>query len=341
MTQAGRPIHGYSRFMTSRKPLVIDTDGGIDDAVALWWALDHAGFELIGITTVHGNVDVDQATANVCRILDAHGSPQLPVYVGAERAMADTPELRPADFIHGRDGLGDVGWPSASFGAAAETADAFLKRIASERTEAITIVTLGPLTNLATVIRDDPTWAATVGDLVVMGGAVATHGNAQPAAEANIAHDPTAAAIVVGARWARPPLLVGLDVTHRATFSATEFDAIHAQRTRAGQFLSGPLTTYRRFGGTFCTPGECPCHDLVAVMAASDDSLFDTELLPLAVVTAPGPAWGATIADRRVPFFALSGADSTQLAPPGFTQWRIALDVDIERFRAVANTMFA
>jgi purine nucleosidase len=326
--------------MPQPKQLVIDTDGGIDDAVALWWALDHPGFEIVGITTVHGNVDTDQATANVCRILHAHGSSHIPVYRGASVAIAEVPELRPADFIHGLDGLGDVGWPSAPFGPAVGTTDAFLKRIVAERRGAITVVTLGPLTNIATIVKSDPTWASRVADLVVMGGAVATHGNAQPLAEANIAHDPAAAAIVVGASWANPPLLIGLDVTHRATFSEKEFEIIDETRTRAGEFLSGPLKTYRRFGGTFCAAGECPCHDLAAMMAAADDSLFVHELLPLAVVTTPGPAWGATVADRRVPFFARVGADSAQLTPPGFTPWRVAVDVDITRFRANAIAMF-
>jgi purine nucleosidase len=326
--------------MDQPRLLVIDTDGGIDDAVALWWALDHPGFKIVGITTVHGNVEVGQATANVCRVLDAHGSPNVVVYPGAAAAMGDTPELRPADFIHGADGLGDVGWPPAPFGSAHESAHDFLNRIIGEHPGAVTIVTLGPLTNIAQAIEADPTWASNVGELVVMGGAVATHGNAQPLAEANIAHDPTAAAITIGAAWARPPLLVGLDATHRATFSSAEFAIIDAKTTRAGEYLSGPLTTYRRFGGTFCVEGECPCHDLAAVMAAADASMFTTALLPLAVVTTPGPAWGATVADRRMPFFARLGSDSTQLAPPGFFTWQIALDVDLARFRGEIRRFF-
>ncbi len=341
-----RPGCRYSQVMPasgstpSPKRLVIDTDGGIDDAVAIWWALDHPGFDVIGITTVHGNVSVDQATANVSRVLHAHGSPHVPVYRGASEPMDDTPELRPADFIHGRDGLGDVGWPAAPFGPTDEAADAFLKRIVAEQPGKISVVTLGPLTNVATVIDADSAWASHVSDLTVMGGAVATHGNAQPLAEANIAHDPTAASIVVAANWATPPLLVGLDATHRATFSTAEFEAVDSKRTRAGEFLSGPLTTYRQFGGTFCPPNECPCHDLAAVMGAASDGLFQTAVLPLAVVTTPGPAWGATVADRRVPFFERLGGGATQLAPAGFSTWRIALDVDVSKFRSEIRRFF-
>ena len=204
----------------------------------------------------------------------------------------------------------------------------------------VTVVTLGPLTNLAEVITADPTWPQRVGRLVVMGGTICGLGNAQPAAEANIAHDPSAADIVVRADWRVPPLLVGLDATHRATMTGREFAVLDERANPAAAFLAGPLAFYRRFGGTFCPPGEVPCHDLAAMMAAVMEDLFVIETLPLAVVTTPGPAWGATIADRRVPFFARAGDGAEQAAPDGFATWRIALDVDVERYRCEIRRFF-
>ena len=325
--------------MGSTLAVIIDTDAGIDDAAAIWWALDHPEVDVLAITTVWGNVTLEEATANACRVLHGHGQ-IVPVAEGEAKPIADAPFLRRADFIHGFDGLGDVGIPGAPFGAGDEPAVALLRRLVDERPGEITLVTLGPLTNIATAVLQDPTWASRVGSLVVMGGAISTAGNAQPAAEANIAHDPEAASIVVSAAWPTLPLLVGLDATHRATMTDDEFAIIDARANPAAAFLAGPLAFYRRFGGTFCSPGEMPCHDLAAMMGAVVDGLFTTETLPLAVVTTPGPAWGATIADRRVPFFARAGDGAEQAIPDGFHPWRIALDADVGRFRAEVRHFF-
>ena len=243
--------------------MIIDTDGGIDDASALWWVLSAAavaaGVEVVGITTVHGNIDAGTAAQNVCRILEAAGRADIPVAVGADEPFAPAPEMRAADFIHGVDGLGETHLPSASFGPVDEAADSLLARLVAEAAaagELLTVVTLGPLSNLAHRVTADPAWVDGVERLVIMGGSVNMPGNAKPGAEANVAHDPAAAAVVVHAAWRRPPLMVGLDVTHVGTLTATEFDLADHRRTPAAQFLAGPLAFYRRFGGTFCEPGS-------------------------------------------------------------------------------------
>ena len=202
--------------------LVIDTDGGVDDAVAIWWAATSPAVEIIAITTVHGNVDVDTATDNACRVLHACGAPDVPVARGHAEAAGPVPDLRPADFIHGTDGLGNTFRPKAPFDAVSDHAVDVLRRAVDEQPGEIIVVSIGPLTNIAAVIRADPTWASRVRRLVAMGGAALTQGNALPIGEANIAHDPTAADIVVRAAWSTPPLMVGLDVTHQATFTAVE-----------------------------------------------------------------------------------------------------------------------
>jgi len=180
-----------------------------------------------------------------------------------------------------------------------------------------------------------------------MAGAALTQGNALPLAEANIAHDPTAADIVVRARWATPPLLVGLDVTHQATFTAAEIELVVQRNSAAGEFLDQPLALYREFGGTFCTPGEFPCHDALAVMAAVHPELVGGPVLPLAIQVAAGPAQGATVIDRRVTFFAAAAARSDggsasaeQAIPDGFAPWQIGLEVDVDSFRAALRGLF-
>lgn len=317
--------------------LFIDTDGGVDDAAALWWALSAPDVDVVGITVVHGNVALDIAAANVCRILEATGHPEIPVAVGSDVPMGPTPDLRPADFIHGRDGLGNTGRPSASFGPGPERAADLLRRLV---TDEVVLVTLGPLTNIGRLIEADPTWARLARRLVVMGGTVLGPGNAQPVGEANIAHDPRAAELVATAAWHTPPLLVGLDVTHRATFTLDEFALLDERRSSAAEFLAEPLAFYRRHGGTFCAPDECPCHDLLAVMAAARPSMIDGPVLPLAVQAGPGPAWGTTVVDRRVPFFERGGSGAVQASPPGFGPWQIGLEVDVSAFRREVRTLF-
>ncbi len=326
--------------MAEPLPIVIDTDGGVDDAVALWWALTSPLVDVVAITTVWGNVGIELATANVCRVLHAAGRDDIPVAIGAGGPVGPAPELRIPDFIHGADGLGDTNRPPAPFGAVDEPAVDLLARLVADRPGELTLVTLGPLSTVAELVLADRTWAGGVRDLVVMGGAVASHGNALPAGEANVAHDPTGASVVVGGGWATPPLLVGLDITHDATLSTAEWDALGRRANPAAEFLADPLTFYRRFGSSLTPTGESPCHDLLATMAVVMPELIEAPVLPLAVVTDPGPAWGATIADRRVPYFARAGEGSEQELPDGFSPWRVGLGVDVERFRAEVRALF-
>jgi purine nucleosidase len=325
--------------MSAAQRVIIDTDGGVDDAAALWWALTDPRLDVVAVTVVWGNVSLDVATAAVLRVLEAAGRTDVPVAVGLPGPIGPAPELRPATFIHGEDGLGDTFLPPPTLRAVEEPAVELLKRVVHERPGEVAIVTIGPLSNLGAVIDEDPVFAAEAGPLVVMGGSARKGGNALPAGEANIAHDPVAAQVVVTAGWASPPLLVGLDVTHQATHAEAEFALLAEHRTPAAEFLDAPLRFYRRYGSTMTAP-DCPCHDLLAVLAlAEPEVLSDAPVLPLAVDCAQGPAWGATIVDFRAPFFAqLDGAD--QNTPDGFAPWRIALTADVPRFRIRVRELF-
>lgn len=316
------------------RPIVLDTDGGVDDCAALWWALTDPGIDLVAVTTTGGSVPAEVAPVSVLTVLAAAGRLDVPVAVGAPGTFGSGPELAPVAFIHGDDGQGNAGHQlPAGARPVAEPANDLLRRLVDERPGELSVVTVAPLTNLARVLAEDPGWAGRLADLTVMGGSVAAGGNAQPAAEANIAGDPAAADVVVRAGWRRPPLLVGLDATHRATLTASEFALLARRLTPAAAFLDAPLRFYRRFGATFTRP-DCPCHDLFALMSWADPRLLrSAPELPLAVVTSPGPAWGATVADLRVPFFARDSA-GRQAVPDGFSPWRVALDVDADRFRA-------
>lgn len=322
-----------------RLKMVIDTDGGVDDAVAILWAATNPAINLLAIIVVHGNVGVVTAGENVCRVLELAGRTDIPVYLGNESPFPGAPFLRPADFVHGTDGLGNTHRPRAK--QVPESLDGVeaLRGIVSRHPGEVTIVTIGPLTNVAHAIQSDSTFVGKVGDLVVMGGAVSVPGNALPAAEANIAHDPEGARIVVAAEWTIPPILVSLDVTHLATFTEAMLQEIENADNSFAQFLAAPLRFYQDAGGTFCDDGEFPCHDLLATMAAVLP-LIRTEVLPLGVQTGDGPALGATIADRRQPYFAKRGHSSIQGSDLPFYNWRICLDVDVELFRGEIRRLF-
>ena len=325
---------------TERTLLIIDSDGGVDDAVAIWWAATSPAVELLGVTTVHGNVDLAIATDNVCRVLEACGASDVPVAAGYAAAIGPAPQTRPATFIHGDDGLGNTYRPKAGFGVVDEHAVAMLLRIVAKHPGEVVVVPIGPLSNIGAAIQADPSWAGQVKRLVIMGGAALTQGNALPMGEANIAHDPSAADLVALATWATPPLLVGLDVTHLATFTAAEVALVQQHNTPAGEFLDVPLEFYSRFGGTFCAPGEFPCHDALAVMAAVHPEMVTGPVLPLGVQVLPGPALGATVVDRRAPFFAKADPGATQTVPDGFAPWQIGLEVDVDAFRAELRNLF-
>ena len=323
------------------RPVIIDTDGGVDDAAALWWALLDPALDVVAVTVVWGNVDLERAWRSVARVLVAAGRGDIPIAVGAEGPVGVAPSLRPATFIHGDDGLGNttLGLPDPPVVPVDEPAPALLRRLCRARPGKVSVVTIGPLSNLGLVLAADPGFAATVEELVVMGGSARAGGNALPWGEANMAHDPVAAAAVAAAGWRRPPLMVGLDVTREATLTDAHFALLASHRSAAAEFLDAPLRFYREFGSVLTAP-NCPCHDLVAVMALSDPGLIpDAPELPMAVDTAGGPAWGATVVDFRAPAIArLRGSEQDQAS--GFGLWRVGLGADVARFRDQAASLF-
>jgi purine nucleosidase len=172
---------------------VIDTDPGVDDAHAIMMAFAHPEAQIEALTTVAGNVSLAQTTANACTLLDVLGQ-DVPVYAGCSRALvARAPDAR---YFHGQDGLGDSGYPPSTRQVAGEHAVHALLRLANESPGELTLVALGPLTNLALATRLDPTLPERYKRLVAMGGAICGTGNVTPAAEFNVYSDPEAAAIV-------------------------------------------------------------------------------------------------------------------------------------------------
>lgn len=318
--------------------VAVDTDGGVDDIAALWYLLMCPDIEVAAVTTTRGNVDAGRAAGNVARVLNLAGRTDIPVSIGTDKPYGPHPELRPADAIHGEDGIGNTARPIPEWKPDRRPAVELLSDTIRTHGEKLTLLTLAPLTNIAQLVDTHPDAVSQLGHLVVMGGAVATQGNALPVGEANIAHDPSGAARVASAHWERPPLLVPLDVTLTATLGSDEFAALARETTAASADLHQPIEYYRVFGGTFSPGDESPCHDLTAAVVAHEPTLVDAPVLPFGVDVSGGLAWGTTVVDRRQPFFERAG--SAQASPTGLTPWRVALYIDIDATRERYRKLF-
>jgi len=290
--------------------IIIDTDPGIDDTMAIMLALASPELQVEGLTTVRGNAGVEQCARNALTILEIAGRADIPVAVGA-----DKPLVRPyhghGSRVHGQDGLGETGLAGTRPVPDRRAVDLLISRLGGSPGE-ITVVALGPLTNLALAVSVEPRLARWARDVIVMGGAVATRGNATPVAEANINNDPEAARIVFHAGW--PVTLVGLDVTHKVVMTPADLQRLAAARTPVTDLIAKItpfyLGAYQRLVGI----DGFYVHDPTAVAAAIRPDLFDTREVYVDVVTESERALGQTIADFR---------NQWQLAP----NVRVCLDV--------------
>lgn len=182
--------------MTSKQKLLIDTDPGVDDALALLMALRHPRAEVVGITVTAGNVGIHHTTRNALTLVE-RCDVDVPVFIGADRPLV-WPAVDAA-YVHGSDGFGEAGLPAPVRAAASEHAVQAILRLSHEHADELTLVTLGPLTNLALALRLDPSLPERIPRLVVMGAAVTGLGNITPSAEFNIYFDPEAAKVVFDA----------------------------------------------------------------------------------------------------------------------------------------------
>lgn len=183
--------------MTDKIPLLIDTDPGVDDALALLMAFNDTRHEIVGLTIAAGNVGPQYTVRNALKLCEVAGRTDIPVFAGAP-----APLLHPspdAGYVHGQDGFGDVGFAPATRQAEDEHAALAILRLSHAHAGRLVLVALGPLTNIALALKLDPTLPQRVARFVVMGGAVTCHGNITPAAEFNFYFDPEAAHITLQA----------------------------------------------------------------------------------------------------------------------------------------------
>lgn len=223
-------------------PVIIDTDPGDDDAASILWVLSRPEYDVKALTISNGNVGVDKCAINALRILELCGRTDIPVYKGAWKPMVCP--ARDAAWIHGEDGLGDMGFPLPVTPVTPGYAPAEMARIVRESETPVTILALAPITNVALAILLEPAFKDNVEKVLFMGGAVLVPGNESPNASFNVAIDPHAAKIVYDSGI--PVVQLGLDVCDKATILCEDLDRIAAANTPVSDFVIRMLEFRRK-----------------------------------------------------------------------------------------------
>ena len=277
----------------ARQPLIIDCDPGVDDAIALLLALaSPEDFNLLGITTVAGNVPLTSTEYNARRIVQLAQRLDVPVYAGCPRPVLRAPVT--AEHVHGQTGLDGAELPKPTQPLHSHHAVTFLIDQCKAAQTPITLATLGPLPNLAVALIQAPEIADTIDQVVTMGGALG-RGNVTPNAEFNIYADPHAARIVVGAGLNLT--LIPLDVTHQVITTPERLAALENLGNSVGQAAAGLLRYYGQREGECYGLVGAPLHDPCVIAYLLQPDLFSGRPMHLAIETDSPLCLGRTVAD--------------------------------------------
>lgn len=306
-------------------PIIIDTDPGIDDAIAIMLAAASPEVKILAVTAVAGNVGLDTTARNALSLADLLRL-DCPVGRGASGPLWRR-DRNSAQEVHGNNGLG--GYSLKDSAREAEPALPLMARLIEESVEPVTIVAIGPLTNIALLINEYPETARKVKRFVIMGGGTQNDlGNATASAEFNMYYDPDAAARVFD--FGVPITMVGLNVTHRALLGRQHLPQLFASGGVIAEIVGHVMDDYlsRRNDG-----GGMAQHDPLAMAAAIDPGVISTRLLPVDVENTGRLTSGMTVVDYRS-WHGEGGA-------PRIPNCDVALEVDVERFRSLMNTRLA
>ena len=276
------------------KKIIIDTDPGVDDTIAICTALRSPELEVIGLTSVFGNTTGELTAQNALRLVELEGHGDIPVARGSDVPLV-FPLEKLGTWVHGEDGMGNTNPPPPKGRVVSQTAAEFIIEKVRANPHEVTLVPVGPLTNLALALRLDPGIAELVKEVVIMGGVVANPGNMTPVAEANIYHDPHAAEIVMSAGW--PVVLVGLDVTHKTLLTPDFWAEVFKADNPAVRLIERILPCYQSyFDNIYGANGAIYTHDPSAIAYVIRPELFETRSVPVFVET-EGRCVGQTVAD--------------------------------------------
>jgi len=280
--------------MPPRK-IIIDTDPGQDDAVAILLALaSPEDVEVLGLTCVAGNVPLPLTSRNARIVCELAGRPDLPVYAGCDRPMGR--DLVTAEHVHGKTGLDGPSLPEPTMPLAdGHAVDFIIDQLRSHPAGTITLCPLGPLTNIATAVQKAPDIAERIAQIVLMGGGYFEGGNITPVAEFNIYVDPQAADIVF--KCGAPIVVMPLDVTHKALVTKARNDAFRALGTPAGIAVAQMTDFFERFDKEKYGSNGAPLHDPCVTAYLIRPDLFKGRLINVEVETQSELTMGMTVAD--------------------------------------------
>jgi purine nucleosidase len=280
--------------MIARK-IIIDCDPGQDDAVALFLAMASPDeLELLGITTVAGNVPLELTQRNARQMCDIVGKPETRVFAGCEQPMSRP--LVTAEYIHGETGINGIDAIDPDTPLQSEHAvDFIIATLLAADAGSVTLVPMGPLTNIATAIEKEPAILQGIDEIVLMGGAMREGGNRTPSAEFNILVDPDAADIVF--RCGRPITVMGLDVTHQVLSTEDRVARIEALANPVAAATAGMLSFFHRYDTEKYSSQGTPLHDPCTVAWLLKPELFEGKMCNVSVETKSELTLGHTAVD--------------------------------------------
>lgn len=282
---------------TTNKPrkVIIDCDPGIDDALALLLALNSPELEVLGITVTAGNTTLEKAAENAAKIVELAGRSDVPIYKGSSKPLKI--EARNAEDTHGSDGLGDINLPASKITIHDDAVDYLLRTLSDNPENDISVIALGPLTNLAHALAEAPDTLRKMKDLTIMGGAYKSHGNCSPVAEFNVWFDPDAAAAVFE-NLKRPITMTGLDVTRQVVMTPNHLQLIRNFDNPLGDIIYRMMQFYQDFHWQAERTLGCVVNDPLAVAEFIRPELCEGEDLYMKVIT-DGEAEGMTMGDSQ------------------------------------------
>ena len=298
----------------AKRKIVIDCDPGIDDAVMLMLAFGaREELDILGITTVAGNLPLSVTTENARILRELAGRVDVPIYAGCPRPMLREP-IEASEF-HGKNGLGDIALPAAKASVAAGHAVDFITKTLLAAKEPVTLVVTGPFTNVALAIIQNPAILDKVDEIVIMGGARSEGGNITPSAEFNIAADPHAAHVLF--TCGKPIIAFGLDVTHQAMATPSRIGAIKAIGSAPAIAAAAMMAFVAKVEKDLKGYEGAPLHDPCTIAWLLKPSLFSLKLCHVAVETGSPLTMGHTAVD----YWGATGK-------PANTQWAHGVDAD-------------
>jgi purine nucleosidase len=314
---------------SASKKIIFDTDPGSDDALALMLALNSPELDVRAITVVPGNVTAEMGLENALRMVSLANRCDIPVAAGAHHPLFQ--KLITAEFWHGKNGLANVELPPSKCKVDSRFGPDLIIQLVHASPHEITLVPVGPLTNIALAVEKDPSIVSLVKEVILMGGSI-SGGNVNAAAEANIYNDPEAAQIVFQAGW--PLTMVGLEVGDKALFTRKYLDELGKTHGPINDFISAVLKYLVDLSAQFGSPGS-PMYDPSAVAVAINPTLVKTQAMNVNVETRGEFTRGETVGNRRGAVernvlhgdrYVIEGIDKVE------PNANVCVDVDADRF---------